>query len=169
VTKIDYITSIADSIVREERFEADPVPGRYAELARECLAIFPPWSTPCLVPAGFDPIKDTIPSLLFEGSAREDQNQLCRVAGRSLGEKQAEGRRFLSLRRSFRSLLLLERKKCGISSRWSGKYSCPGFASPIHLDWRRCALYSETATIAGDAGSQSANPIFICGTTNRYR
>ena len=63
----------------EERFQAEPEPGRFAELIRECLSFFTPWATPCLVPAGFDPITDSIPSLLFEGSDKEDQIEVNRI------------------------------------------------------------------------------------------
>lgn len=63
----------------EERFQAEPEPGRFAELVRECLSFFTPWATPCLVPAGFDPITDSIPSLLFEGRDKEDQIEVNRI------------------------------------------------------------------------------------------
>jgi hypothetical protein len=63
----------------EERFQAEPEPGRFAELVRECLSFFTPWATPCLVPAGFDPITDHIPSLLFEGRDKEDQVEVNRI------------------------------------------------------------------------------------------
>ncbi len=63
----------------EDRFQAEPEPGRFAELVRECLSFFTPWATPCLVPAGFDPISDSIPSLLFEGRDKEDQIEVNRI------------------------------------------------------------------------------------------
>ena len=63
----------------EERFQAEPKPGRYAELVKECLSFFTPWSTPCLVPAGFDPITESIPALLFEGSDNEDRIEVNRI------------------------------------------------------------------------------------------
>lgn len=63
----------------EERFQAEPEPGRFAELVRECLSFFTPWATPCLVPAGFDPITDSIRSLQFEGSDKEDQIEVNRI------------------------------------------------------------------------------------------
>jgi hypothetical protein len=63
----------------EERFQAEPESGCYAQLVRECLSFFTPWSTPCLVPAGFDPITDSIPSLIFGGSAKEDQIEVNRI------------------------------------------------------------------------------------------
>jgi hypothetical protein len=63
----------------EERFQAEPEPSRFAELVRESLSFFTPWATPCLVPAGFDPITDSIPSLLFEGRDKEDQIEVNRI------------------------------------------------------------------------------------------
>jgi hypothetical protein len=63
----------------EERFQAEPEPDRFAELVKECLFFFTPWATPCLVPSGFDPISDSIPSLQFEGRDREDQIEVNRI------------------------------------------------------------------------------------------
>ncbi|MCM3906469.1 MAG: hypothetical protein ND866_32680 [Pyrinomonadaceae bacterium] len=63
----------------EERFQAEPEREQFADLVRECLSFFTPWATPCLVPAGFDPISDSIPSLLFEGSDKEDQIEVNRI------------------------------------------------------------------------------------------
>ena len=63
----------------EERFQAEPEPSRFAELVKECLSFFTPWATPCLVPSGFDPISDSIPSLLFEGRDKEDQIEVNRI------------------------------------------------------------------------------------------
>lgn len=63
----------------EDRFQAEPEPGRFAELVSECLSFFTPWATPCLVPAGFDPISDSIPSLQFEGREKEDQIEVNRI------------------------------------------------------------------------------------------
>ena len=47
----------------EERFQSHDPPGRHADLVRECLSYFTPWHTPCLVPAGIDPIRTDHPSL----------------------------------------------------------------------------------------------------------
>ncbi|HEU0173236.1 MAG TPA: hypothetical protein VFV58_03170 [Blastocatellia bacterium] len=52
----------------EERFQTDDTPGRYAELARECLQEFTPWSTECAIPAGLDPVIEEIHRLAFDGS-----------------------------------------------------------------------------------------------------
>ncbi|MGH9966326.1 MAG: hypothetical protein ACREBG_00615 [Pyrinomonadaceae bacterium] len=63
----------------EERLQAEPDPDRFADLVRECLSFFTPWATPCLVPAGFDPISDGIPPLQFEGRDKEDQIEVNRI------------------------------------------------------------------------------------------
>ena len=63
----------------EERFQAEPEPSRFAEVVGESLSFFTPWATPCLVPAGFDPISDFIPSLQFEGKDKEDQIEVNRI------------------------------------------------------------------------------------------
>ncbi len=52
----------------EERVQTDDTPGRHAELARECLQEFTPWSTDCAIPAGLDPLAEEIRDLQFDGS-----------------------------------------------------------------------------------------------------
>jgi hypothetical protein len=63
----------------EERFETDQNPGRFVQLVRECLNFFTPWNTPCLVPAGVDPIREGIPSLSFHGRHAEDTMEVNRI------------------------------------------------------------------------------------------
>ena len=63
----------------EDRFQAEPEPGRFADLVNECLSFFSPWATPCMVPSGFDPVSDTIPALKFEGRDNEDQFEIHRI------------------------------------------------------------------------------------------
>jgi hypothetical protein len=63
----------------EERFQADDNQGRFVELVRECLTFFTPWHTPCLVPAGIDPITDGIPSLSYQGRNEEDKIEVNRI------------------------------------------------------------------------------------------
>lgn len=62
----------------EVRFQAEPRPRRFAELIGECLSVFTPWGTPCLVPAGYNPVTDNIPSLSGGGN-QEDQTELNRI------------------------------------------------------------------------------------------
>jgi hypothetical protein len=52
----------------EERFQTEEAPDRHAELARECLQEFTPWSTECAIPAGLDPLSEEIHDLAFDGS-----------------------------------------------------------------------------------------------------
>jgi hypothetical protein len=52
----------------EERFQTEDAPDRHAELARECLQEFTPWSTECAIPAGLDPLAEEIHDLAFDGS-----------------------------------------------------------------------------------------------------
>src|SRR5215470_8759519 len=52
----------------EERFQTDDAPGQNAELARECLREFTPWSTTCAIPAELDPYSEEIHDLAFDGS-----------------------------------------------------------------------------------------------------
>jgi hypothetical protein len=63
----------------EERFETDENPSRFAELVRECLDFFTPWNTPCLVPAGIDPIREGIASLSYHGRNEEDEVEVNRI------------------------------------------------------------------------------------------
>jgi len=52
----------------EERFQTEDAPDRHAELSRECLQEFTPWSTECAIPAGLDPLAEEIHDLAFDGS-----------------------------------------------------------------------------------------------------
>ena len=63
----------------EERFQADDNQHRFVGLVRECLSFFTPWHTPCLVPAGVDPITDGIPPLSYSGHEEEDKVEVNRI------------------------------------------------------------------------------------------
>ncbi|MFL6209577.1 MAG: hypothetical protein ACJ74W_12040 [Pyrinomonadaceae bacterium] len=63
----------------EERFETDDDQARFVALVRECLSLFTPWHTPCLVPAGVDPLTDGIPSLAYHGHEAEDKIEVRRI------------------------------------------------------------------------------------------
>jgi hypothetical protein len=52
----------------EERFQTDGAPEEHAELVRECLQEFTPWSTRCSITAEFDPFSEEIHDLAFDGS-----------------------------------------------------------------------------------------------------
>ena len=60
----------------EERFQTDDTPGRHAELARECLQEFTPWSTDCAIPAGLDPLAEEIHNLAFDGSDPDSEHAI---------------------------------------------------------------------------------------------
>ncbi|HEY7180472.1 MAG TPA: hypothetical protein VIC84_03585, partial [Blastocatellia bacterium] len=60
----------------EERFQTDDEPGRHAELARECLQEFTPWSTDCAIPAGLDPVTEEIRDLAFYGSDPDSEHAI---------------------------------------------------------------------------------------------
>jgi len=63
----------------EERFQPDDNQPRFVELVRECLGYFTPWQTPCLVPAGIDPIMDGIPSFSAVNENDEDKVEVHRI------------------------------------------------------------------------------------------
>ncbi len=63
----------------EERFRASDNQAKFAELAAECLSFFTPWYTPCLVPAGVNPIMDGITSLSSRGQKEEDKVEVDRI------------------------------------------------------------------------------------------
>jgi hypothetical protein len=63
----------------EERFQADDDSGRFADLVRDSLSFFTPWYTPCLVPAGINPITDGIPRFSYKGSQKEDEVEVDRL------------------------------------------------------------------------------------------
>ena len=62
----------------EERFETADQPGIYAELVRQCLTFFTPWSTPCLVPETFAGFR-AIPGLVARSAREQDQAEVNRV------------------------------------------------------------------------------------------
>ncbi|HEY0378981.1 MAG TPA: hypothetical protein VGC87_18850 [Pyrinomonadaceae bacterium] len=63
----------------EERFQAGDNSGRFADLVRDSLNFFTPWYTPCLVPAGINPITDGIPRFSYKGSQKEDEVEVDRL------------------------------------------------------------------------------------------
>ncbi|HXM51102.1 MAG TPA: hypothetical protein VN956_24870 [Pyrinomonadaceae bacterium] len=63
----------------EQRFQtADRSPGR-SELVKECLSLFTPWGTPCLVPDGFDPVVGEIVRFVTRDPKHEDGIELNRI------------------------------------------------------------------------------------------
>jgi len=62
----------------EERFETTDQPSVYAELLRQCLTFFTPWSTPCSVPDRFEGFC-AIPGLVARSAREQDQAEVNRV------------------------------------------------------------------------------------------
>lgn len=63
----------------EERFETQHCSGEHRSLVRECLDLFTPWNTRCLVPAEFDPLKTVIAHRTEGGRADESQAEVGRI------------------------------------------------------------------------------------------
>lgn len=63
----------------EERFQAAPEQTSFIELVKESLSFFTPWYTPCLVPAGVNPIMDGITGLESHGKEEEDRIEVDRI------------------------------------------------------------------------------------------
>lgn len=63
----------------EEKFRAQDHPNQHAELVEQCLTLFTPWNTPCVVPVGFDPTAHEIPRLAYKGPDEEDKIEVDRI------------------------------------------------------------------------------------------
>lgn len=62
----------------DERFIANECQPCYAAFVRECLSLFTPWGTPCLVPQFRNPILDGIP-LLAEPNGQANELEINRI------------------------------------------------------------------------------------------
>ena len=60
----------------EQRWRTGESNSGQAELVRECLKWFTPWSTPCVVPERFNPLSDPIEKLTFEGRHPDDEHEV---------------------------------------------------------------------------------------------
>jgi hypothetical protein len=60
----------------EQRWRANGNGPQHHELVNECLRKFTPWSTPCVVPAKFNPTIDTIEKLTFEGRLPDEEHEV---------------------------------------------------------------------------------------------
>jgi hypothetical protein len=58
----------------EERFQHSEDPSKMAGLVRECLDLFTPWNTRCVVPDRFDPTSDPLSQLLFQGGEPDNEH-----------------------------------------------------------------------------------------------
>ncbi len=63
----------------EEKLRTEHGSERYAELVARCLSLFAPWNTPCSVPADFDPMTESIPSLSNGSQLEEDAAEVNRI------------------------------------------------------------------------------------------
>jgi hypothetical protein len=63
----------------EERFRSSERQSSLSELVRECLSLFTPWDTFCLVPAGVNPIVDGIADFSSHGKKEEDKIEVDRI------------------------------------------------------------------------------------------
>jgi hypothetical protein len=63
----------------EERFQTLDAPDEFIELITECLNQFSPWQTPCLIPSGYDPMTDEIPTLSSAHHGEEDKVEINRI------------------------------------------------------------------------------------------
>lgn len=60
----------------EERFQTQEVSSPHAELVKECLRLFTPWSTTCPLPGEFPLEKGRIESLAFRGNDPDAEHQV---------------------------------------------------------------------------------------------
>jgi hypothetical protein len=60
----------------EERFEAQDDSAKYFGLVEECLRRFTPWQSECALPAEFDPHRNIIKPLLFEGEDPDEEHEV---------------------------------------------------------------------------------------------
>lgn len=60
----------------EERFQAQEDSVKYLGLVEECLRRFTPWQSACVLPAEFEPRKNIIAPLLFEGEGPDEEHQV---------------------------------------------------------------------------------------------
>lgn len=63
----------------EEKFRAHDDQNQHVELVEQCLTLFTPWKTPCVMPVGFDPIAHEIPRLAYKGPDEEDKIEVDRI------------------------------------------------------------------------------------------
>jgi tetratricopeptide (TPR) repeat protein len=60
----------------EERFESDNKDRQPVELVRRCLKQFTPWDTSCVAPEDFDPNKDELSALVFNGENPDQEHPI---------------------------------------------------------------------------------------------
>jgi hypothetical protein len=60
----------------EERFQSLDHPERQADFIQECLRLFTPWDTPCVVPEHLNPAARALPSLSFTGGNPDKEHPI---------------------------------------------------------------------------------------------
>jgi hypothetical protein len=60
----------------EEKFRAHQEPARFCGLVKDCLSLFTPWFTSCLVHEGFDPVSQELSGLTFKGGPPDDEHRV---------------------------------------------------------------------------------------------
>ena len=60
----------------EERFQSQDGSEEQAEIVKDCLDRFTPWSTSCVVPDKFDPYSDVIKTLSFNGKDPDEEHRI---------------------------------------------------------------------------------------------
>ena len=61
---------------REERFQTEETSEALAQLIKQCLTRFTPWQSACVLPDDFDPQRNPVPALLFEGSDPDKEHEI---------------------------------------------------------------------------------------------
>jgi hypothetical protein len=61
---------------REERFQTEESSVEFANLIKECLVRFMPWQSACVLPNDFDPKRNLVPQLLFEGTEPDKEHEI---------------------------------------------------------------------------------------------
>ena len=60
----------------EEKFQALDSADSFAELVKDCLHMFTPWATPCLMPAQFDVFNDVLGHLSFKDTDPDEEHRV---------------------------------------------------------------------------------------------
>jgi hypothetical protein len=60
----------------EEKFQAKDSVDSFAELVKDCLRMFTPWATPCLMPAQFDGFNDVLGHLSFQDTDPDEEHRV---------------------------------------------------------------------------------------------
>jgi hypothetical protein len=70
------LVEVARGLRGEQRWRSTADSAAHSGLVRECLLRFTPWSTPCVVPDGFNPLIETIDQLNFQGRLPDQEHEV---------------------------------------------------------------------------------------------